>query len=169
MSVERAKALEFAHQNQELFLEELIALSAIPSISTDPAFKNDVERTAEWLSEKLSSLGLDNVNIFPTERHPIVYAESLKSEGAPTVLIYGHYDVQPAEPLDKWESDPFLPQVREDNLYARGTTDMKGQVVATINAVEAIVRTTRLPINVKFLIEGEEEIGSPNLGKFISA
>jgi acetylornithine deacetylase/succinyl-diaminopimelate desuccinylase-like protein len=162
------KALEFAHQNKKQFLEELIEFAAIPSISTDPTFKKDVERTAQWLSEKLSSLGLDNVKIFPTANHPIVYADSLKSEGAPTVLIYGHYDVQPAEPLDKWESDPFLPQVRGDNLFARGTTDMKGQVAATINAVEAIVQTTSLPINVKFLIEGEEEIGSPNLGKFIS-
>ncbi|MFN2237325.1 MAG: dipeptidase [Anaerolineales bacterium] len=163
----RSKALEFAHQNRELFLEELIALSAIPSISTDTEFKSDVERTAVWVSEKFSSIGLENVRVFPTDGHPVVFAESPKVDGTPTVLIYGHYDVQPAEPLDKWESDPFQPQVRGDHLYARGATDMKGQVAATIDAVEAIVRTGNLPINVKFLIEGEEEIGSPHLGNFI--
>lgn len=168
MTDDRLKSIEYAHQNENQFLDELVAFAAIPSISTDPAYKSDVERTAQWLSKKFSSLGFDKVKIFATERHPIVYAEMLESEGAPTVLIYGHYDVQPAEPLDKWESDPFLPQVRENNLYARGTTDMKGQVAATIHAVEAIIRTNSLPINVKFLIEGEEEIGSPNLGKFIS-
>lgn len=167
MSAERAKALEYANKNNELFLEELITFSAIPSISTDPEYKTDVERTAQWVSDKFSSLGLDNIRIFPTEGHSVVYAESLKAEGAPTILIYGHYDVQPAEPLDKWDSDPFNPQVRGNNLYARGATDMKGQVAATIDAVEAIVRTGSLPINVKFIIEGEEEIGSPNLGKFI--
>jgi len=167
MEIEREKALEYAKNNNQLFLEELITFSSIPSISTDPEYKTDVERTAQWVADKFSYLGLDNVRIFPTEGHSVVYAESLKAESAPTILIYGHYDVQPAEPLDKWESDPFKPQVREHNLYARGATDMKGQVAATIDAVEAIVRTGSLPINVKFIIEGEEEIGSPNLGKFI--
>jgi acetylornithine deacetylase/succinyl-diaminopimelate desuccinylase-like protein len=164
----RSKAIEYAHQNGDRFLKELIAFSAIPSISTDPAHKSDVEHTAQWISDKFTSLGLENVQIFPTDGHPVVYAQSPKFIDAPTVLVYGHYDVQPAEPLEKWEGDPFLPQVRGNNLYARGTTDMKGQVAATINAVEAILQTGSLPINVKFLIEGEEEIGSPNLGKFIS-
>jgi acetylornithine deacetylase/succinyl-diaminopimelate desuccinylase-like protein len=167
MSAERTKALEFAHKNKGSFLEELIVFSAIPSISTDPDYKADVDRTAQWVADKLASLGLDKVNIFQTEGHPVVYAETLKAESAPTVLIYGHYDVQPAEPLDKWDSNPFTPEVRGDNLYARGATDMKGQVAATIAAVEAILETSLLPVNVKFIIEGEEEIGSPNLGKFI--
>jgi len=167
MSIERGKALEYAHKNRELFLEELIAFSSFPSISTDPDYKTDIERTAQWVADKFSSLGLDNVRIYPTEGHSVVYAESIKVVDAPTVLIYGHYDVQPAEPLDKWDSDPFSPEVRGTNLYARGATDMKGQVAATIDAAEAIIRTGSLPINVKFIIEGEEEIGSPNLGKFI--
>lgn len=161
-------AIEYAHQNKDFFLEELIAFSAIPSISTDLAYKAEVDRTAQWVADKLAAIGLDKVNIFPTSGHPVVYGESSKAEGAPTVLIYGHYDVQPAAPLEKWDSNPFKPEVRGDNLYARGATDMKGQVTASINAVEAIVRTSSLPVNVKFIIEGEEEIGSPNLGKFIT-
>ena len=135
MEFESGKALEYAKKNNELFLEELITFSSIPSISTDPEYKTDVERTAQWVADKFSYLGLDNVRIFPTEGHSVVYAESLKAESAPTILIYGHYDVQPAEPLDKWDSDPFKPQVREHNLYARGATDMKGQVAATIDAL----------------------------------
>jgi acetylornithine deacetylase/succinyl-diaminopimelate desuccinylase-like protein len=167
MPAERAKALEYAYKNKGIFLEELIAFSAIPSISTDPDSKADIERTAQWIADKFASLGLDKVKVFPTDGHPVVYAESLKAEGAPTVLIYGHYDVQPAEPLDKWDNDPFKPEVRGENLYARGATDMKGQVAAAIDAVEAILKTGELPVNVKFIIEGEEEIGSPNLGQFI--
>jgi len=161
-------AIGYAHQHQQQFLEELIAFSSIPSISTDPAAKADIERTAQWVADKLASLGLENIRILPTAGHPVVYGESLKAGEAPTVLIYGHYDVQPAEPLDKWDSNPFIPEVRGDNLYARGATDMKGQVAAAIDAVEAIVKTSALPVNVKFIIEGEEEIGSPNLGAFIA-
>jgi acetylornithine deacetylase/succinyl-diaminopimelate desuccinylase-like protein len=164
---ERSKALEYAQKSKEKFLEELIAFCTIPSISTEPEAKTDVERTAQWIAEKFNSLGLDNVKIYPTPGHPVVYAESLKVKDAPTVLIYGHYDVQPAAPLEKWDSDPFTPEVRNDNLYARGATDMKGQVAAAIDAVEAILKTGSLPVNVKFIIEGEEEIGSPNLGQFI--
>lgn len=167
MSDLRFKAIEYAHQNKEVFLEELIAFSTIPSISTDPEAKADIEKTAQWVADKLTSLNVDNVKIYPTTGHPVVYGESLKAKGAPTVLIYGHYDVQPAAPLEKWDSDPFKPEVRGNNLYARGATDMKGQVAASIDAVEAILKTSSLPINVKFIIEGEEEIGSPNLGQFI--
>ncbi len=167
MSTVRAKALEYAQKNKNVFLEELIAFSAIPSISTEPKAKADMDRTAQWVADKLVSLGINNVKIYPTPGHPVVYGESLKFKDAPTVLIYGHYDVQPADPLEKWDSDPFKPEVRGDNLYARGATDMKGQVAASINAVEAIVKTGTLPVNVKFIIEGEEEIGSPNLSKFI--
>lgn len=167
MSTGRAKALEYAQKNKKVFLEELIAFSSIPSISTDPEAKADMDRTAQWVADKLVSIGIDHVKIYPTPGHAVVYGESLKAEGAPTVLIYGHYDVQPAAPIEKWDSDPFAPEVRGDHLYARGATDMKGQVAATIDAVEAILKTGELPVNVKFIIEGEEEIGSPNLGKFI--
>jgi acetylornithine deacetylase/succinyl-diaminopimelate desuccinylase-like protein len=168
MADPRKSAIEFAHKNKQRFLKELITFSAIPSISTDPEAKTDIKRTAQWVADKFASLDLDRVQIYPTPGHPVVYGESLKAEGAPTVLVYGHYDVQPAEPLEKWDNDPFKPEVRGDNLYARGATDMKGQVAATINAVEAIIQTSPLPINVKFIIEGEEEIGSPNLGAFIA-
>jgi len=160
-------ALEYAHDNYNKFLGELTEFASIPSISTDPDARNDVRRTAQYLANKLQSLGLDHVTIYATEGHPVVYAESLKAAGAPTVLIYGHYDVQPAAPLDKWESDPFKPEVRGDNFYARGATDMKGQVAASIAAVESVLAAGDLPINVKFIIEGEEEIGSPHLGEFI--
>ena len=163
----RQNAVDYAHKNHSKFLEELIDFSSIPSISTDPEAKSAMQQTAQWVADKLTDLGLENIQVFPTSGHPVVYGESVKVEGAPTALIYGHYDVQPAEPLEKWASDPFKPEVRNDNLYARGATDMKGQVAATLDAVEAIVKTSSLPINVKFLIEGEEEIGSPNLGAFI--
>jgi len=168
MSKPRLTALEYAHDHRERFLDDLKDFAAIPSISTTPAHNSDVFRAAEWLVIHFSSLNLEQIKIIPTDKHPIVYAESLGAgDHAPTVLIYGHYDVQPAEPLDKWESPAFEPTVRGNNLFARGTTDMKGQVMATINAVEAILNTSQLPVNIKFLIEGEEEIGSPNLANFI--
>jgi acetylornithine deacetylase/succinyl-diaminopimelate desuccinylase-like protein len=161
-------AIEYAHQHRQKFLDDLIAFSAIPSISTDSAYVSHIQSAAEWLAGKLKILGLANVKIYPTGGHPIVYGESLNAgETAPTVLIYGHYDVQPAEPLDKWDSDPFTPEVRGENIYARGISDMKGQVAAVLNAIEAIITTSELPVNIKLLIEGEEEIGSPNLTPFI--
>ena len=110
---------------------------------------------------------MENVRKFPTDRHPIVYGEYLKAVGAPTILVYGHYDVQPADPLDKWHTGPFEPTVRGENLYARGASDMKGQIAAVLFALEAILKNGKLPVNLKWLIEGEEEIGSPNLGNFI--
>ncbi len=168
MNNSRAKALEYAKEHKQRFLDELIEFSAIPSISTDPERKTDVHKTANWLVKKLNWIGLENIKIYPTPGHPVVYADSLGAgPDVPTVLIYGHYDVQPAEPLDKWDSEPFEPTERDDNLFARGATDMKGQVAATLNAVEAILKTGTLPINVKFILEGEEEIGSPNLPAFI--
>jgi acetylornithine deacetylase/succinyl-diaminopimelate desuccinylase-like protein len=161
-------AIQYAHQEKNRFLEELKTFSSIPSVSTDPERQADILRGAQWVAKQLKSLGMENVDVLPTGGHPLVYGESLKAGAdAPTVLIYGHYDVQPAEPLDKWDSNPFETEVRGENIYARGVTDMKGQVAASLDAVEAIVRTSRLPVNVKFLIEGEEEVGSPNLGKFI--
>ncbi len=168
MTDPRQNALEYAHQNNGRFLDELIEFLAIPSISTSPENNADVQRCAEWVAAQLRSLGMDNVQILPTGGHPVVYGEQLKAgKDAPTVLVYGHYDVQPVDPLELWTSDPFKGEVRGDNLYARGSSDMKGQVIASLKAVEAIVKTGQLPVNLKWLIEGEEEIGSLNLGEFI--
>ncbi len=164
----RTAAIQYAHDHQPQFLNVLNEFASIPSVSTDPANKDDVQRAAQWLANRLKNLGMENIQVFPTARHPIVYGDYLKAGSkAPVALIYGHFDVQPAEPLELWQSDPFIPQVRGENLYARGTTDMKGQIMATLDAIEAIVQTCGLPINFKFIFEGEEEIGSPNLTKFI--
>ncbi len=169
MTDHRASALKYAQEHRARFLDELKIFAAIPSISTDPSAKADIQRAAEWVAKQLVDLGMDQVQIMPTTGHPVVYGEILTSPDAPTVLIYGHYDVQPADPLDLWESDAFEPTIRGDNIYARGITDMKGQVMASLKAVESIVRTGRLSINIKFLIEGEEEIGSPSLSAFMEA
>jgi acetylornithine deacetylase/succinyl-diaminopimelate desuccinylase-like protein len=168
MNDSRNQALRYANQHQARFLQELQEFCAIPSISTDPAHKADMQKAAEWVAEKLRRAGVNNVQIFPTPGHPVVYGDVLNAGSqAPTVLVYGHYDVQPAEPLDKWSTDPFRPEIKGDQLFARGATDMKAQDLAAINAVEAILSTGNLPVNVKFLIEGEEEIGSPHLDPFI--
>lgn len=161
-------ALSYARQNGERFLAELREVLRIPSISTDPDRKGDMQHAAEWMSSQLRSVGMVNVQIMPTAGHPVVYGEWLEAgRGAPTVMIYGHYDVQPPEPLELWSSPPFEPEVRRDYLYGRGAADMKGQVLACIKAVESIVRSDRLPVNIKWLIEGEEEIGSEHLDVFI--
>ena len=168
MTQARQTALDYAHQNNERFLEELKDFLAIPSISTDPEHNADTQRGAEWVASQLKSLGMENVQIMPTGGHPVVYGEHLKAgKTAPTVLIYGHYDVQPVDPLELWLTDPFKAEVRGDNLYARGSSDMKGQVIASMKAVESVIRTGELPVNLKWLVEGEEEIGSKNLGEFI--
>jgi acetylornithine deacetylase/succinyl-diaminopimelate desuccinylase-like protein len=162
-------AVDFAEFHKDRFLNELKDYIRIPSISTDPSSKDDVNRAAQWTEQQLLTLGLQDVKIYPTDRHPVVYGENLDAGvDKPTLLIYGHYDVQPPEPLELWESPAFEPTVRGENLYGRGTSDMKGQVIVTLKAVEALMSTGGLPINVKFLLEGEEEIGSPNLPEFIS-
>ncbi|MEW6404241.1 MAG: dipeptidase [Chloroflexota bacterium] len=162
------KALDFVHANGERYLTELKDFVSIPSISTLDENKPDVQRAAEWVAAQLRSLGMDNVQIMPTAGHPVVYGEWLVvGKSAPTVMIYGHYDVQPVDPIELWTDDPFKPEVRGDYLFGRGGSDMKGQVVASLKAVEAIVRTTGLPVNIKWLVEGEEEIGSEHLGEFI--
>jgi acetylornithine deacetylase/succinyl-diaminopimelate desuccinylase-like protein len=167
----RQQALAYAHQNYERFLEELKEFLTIPSISTDPEHIADIRRAAEWTAGQLTGLGMENVQILPTGGHPVVYGEQLQAgKDAPTVLIYGHYDIQPVDPLDLWTSDPFKAEVRGDNLYARGASDMKGQVLASLKAVESVARTCGaggLPVNLKWLLEGEEEIGSLHLGDFI--
>jgi len=165
-------ALAYLEQNHERFQNELIELLRIPSISNDPACKADMDKAAGWLADKLRSMGINKVEILPTAGHSAVYGEWLAARGgssAPTVLIYGHYDVQSPEPLEDWKSQPFEPDVRGENLYARGASDMKGQTLASVNAVEALLKTGSLPINVKFLIEGEEEVGSKNLNEFLVA
>jgi acetylornithine deacetylase/succinyl-diaminopimelate desuccinylase-like protein len=164
----RNQAIEYAEQNRASYLEQLFDLLRIPSVSTLTEHEEDITHAARWLKERLEKLGFDEAAILPTERHPVVYAESMRAgEAAPTVLFYGHYDVQPTDPLDEWESDPFEPVVRGENVYARGASDMKGQVVAFLNAIEAILAAGELPINLKFMLEGEEEIGSPNLRAFV--
>ena len=161
------KALAYAHQNKENFLADFKEVLRIPSVSTDSARKDDMLRTAEWMTEQLRDLGMENIEIFPTAKHPVVYADWLHADDAPTVLVYGHYDVQPADPLELWETPPFEPTQRGDSLHARGASDMKGQVVAVFKAIESIISNDKMPANVKFMIEGEEEIGSPNLLGFM--
>ena len=170
MLAARQLALQYAHEHKAEFIEDLKAFVSIPSVSTDPEHKGDIRTAADWLAGKLRQLQFDNVQIFSTPGHPIVYGEHLRAgSDAPTVLIYGHYDVQPPEPLELWQSPPFEPEEREGNLYGRGASDMKGQVIASMKAVEAAMNGGGLPVNVKFLFEGEEEIGSPNLDDFIAS
>lgn len=161
-------AITFAHQNRDLFLNKLIELLRIPSVSTDPVYLPDMTRAAKWLAEELSGMDFSNVNVFDTDKHPIVYGELLGAgPTAPTVLVYGHYDVQPAEPIELWKTDPYQPTIIGENLYARGASDMKGQVMASLSAVRSILSSNGINVNIKYLIEGEEEIGSPSLGKFL--
>jgi acetylornithine deacetylase/succinyl-diaminopimelate desuccinylase-like protein len=163
-------ALEFVEQHSQRFVEELVELLRIPSISAVGTHRDDVTRCATWLVEHFTQIGLENVRLMPTAGNPVVYAEWLHAIGQPTVLIYGHYDVQPVDPVHEWESPPFEPTVRGGQIFARGAADDKGQVFMHAKAVEALLRTQgRLPVNVKLLIEGEEEIGSPNLDAFVAA
>jgi acetylornithine deacetylase/succinyl-diaminopimelate desuccinylase-like protein len=162
------KALEYAHHNRERFLSELIEILKIPSISTDAEYNGEVLRAAQWMADHLKRLGIENVEVMPTDGgHPVVYGEYLKNPGALTVLVYGHYDVQPADPLELWQTGPFEPQVRGDLLYGRGSSDMKGQVLASFHAVESVMKSDEMPVNLKFLLEGEEEIGSKHLEPFL--
>ncbi len=168
MSDQRAQAIHFAAQNKEKFLNNLKSLVSIPSVSTNPENIPDMQRAAAMLAEHLKSLGMEHVQILPTGGHPVVYADWLKGcAGCPTMLIYGHYDVQPSEPNELWHSPAFEPVVRGENLYGRGASDMKGQVIATLSAIEAVLHSGPLPFNIKFILEGEEEIGSPNLTGFL--
>ena len=168
MSDARQSALEYAGQNCERFLADLKELVAIPSVSMQVEHKDDMLRAAEWLAEHLTRLGMDKVQILPTAKHPVVYGEWLKAGGdAPTALIYGHYDVQPVDPLDLWDTKPYDAARKGDLLFGRGTSDMKGQAIATLAAVEAIMRTSGLPVNIKWLFEGEEEMGSPSMETFL--
>ena len=161
--------LAYARAHQDRFLAELEAFLRIPSVSTQPAHKPDIERAAAWLKEKLLLAGFPRAAVMPTAGHPIVYAEWLAAgPQAPTVLIYGHYDVQPPDPVDLWDSPPFVPTLVGENLYCRGASDDKGQLYAHVKAVEAFKETVgRPPVNLKCIFEGEEESGSPSLEPFI--
>ena len=159
----------YIEANKDRFLNELLDLLRIPSVSADPKYKNDVLKTAEAMKEKLIAAGADKVEICPTPGYPIVYGEKFIGENLPTVLVYGHYDVQPADPLNLWTSPPFEPVIKDGNIYARGSCDDKGQVYMHVKAFEAMMKTNSLPCNVKFMIEGEEEVGSENLGAFVKA
>lgn len=155
--------------NKDRFLNELLDLLRIPSVSADPKYKADVARCAEAVKQRMAEAGLENVEICPTAGHPIVYGEKMVDPGKPTVLVYGHYDVQPPDPLELWDSPPFEPVVKDGLIYARGSADDKGQFYMHVKAVEAMVKTGNLPCNVKMMIEGEEEVGSTNLGIFVKA
>lgn len=157
----------YIETNKDRLLDELLTLLRIPSVSADPKYKEDVARTAEAVAESLRKAGADNVRVNATAGHPIVTAEKIIDSAKPTVLCYGHYDVQPADPVDLWHSPPFEPVVKDDKIYARGACDDKGQVYMHVKAFEAMMQHNALPCNVKFIIEGEEEVGSPNLGTFI--
>lgn len=161
------KAIEYAHANHERFLKELAEFIKIESISTNDEFKSKVANAAEWAAEHLRKIGIENVSLIDTGGHPVVYGDFLKKPGAPTVLIYGHYDVQPVDPIELWNTPPFETIVKDDYVFGRGTSDMKGQVMATLNAIESVIKTGSFPINLKFLLEGEEEIGSKNMEEFL--
>jgi acetylornithine deacetylase/succinyl-diaminopimelate desuccinylase-like protein len=162
---------DYLDSHQPRFVQELLDFVAIPSVSAAPAHKDDVVAAGSWVVRRLQQAGIDNVRMLPTDGHPVVYGDWLHA-GAdkPTVLIYGHFDVQPAEPFDLWDTPPFEPVVRDGRLYGRGASDDKGGMLIPVVAAEALLATTgRLPVNVKFFLEGQEEIGSPHLPPFIRA
>jgi acetylornithine deacetylase/succinyl-diaminopimelate desuccinylase-like protein len=167
------KTQQFIGQNKEKFVAELFDLLRIPSVSADPAFQQNVKACAEFLATHFKQIGLDEVCIYPTAGHPIVYAEKIIDPALPTVLVYGHYDVQPADPLELWHSPAFEPVIKtteihpEGAIFARGACDDKGQFFMHVKALEAMLKSQELPCNVKLMIEGEEEIGSPNLAIFV--
>lgn len=169
MADQLEKALQYSVSNRENFLKTYKEILSIPSVSAEKEHLPDIQRAAEWLAAQLRSLGMQRVQLFPTTNSPVVYGEWLGVRDAPTVLIYGHYDVQPVDPLDQWKTSPFSPTVLGEDIFARGASDMKGQAVITLKAVESLIQSGGLPINIKWLFEGEEEIGSPNLEAFIAS
>ncbi|MFA7687976.1 MAG: dipeptidase [Moheibacter sp.] len=167
------KTQQFIAENKQRFLDELLELLKIPSVSADPAYNQDVLNTAEKVAEYLTAAGADNVEVCETSGYPVVYGEKVIDPSLPTVLVYGHYDVQPADPLELWESGPFEPVIKkteihpEGAIFARGSADDKGQFFMHVKAFEAMNKTGQLPCNIKFMIEGEEEVGSGSLGEFV--
>lgn len=161
------KSIQYIEDNKQRFLDELFELLRIPSVSADSKFKGDVRKAAEFLKANFEKIGADKAEICETAGHPIVYAEKIIDPSKPTILVYGHYDVQPADPYELWDSPPFEPVVKNERIYARGACDDKGQMYMHVKAFEAMVACDELPCNVKFMIEGEEEVGSDNLGTFV--
>ncbi len=160
------KALTYIEENKSRFLNELLELLKIPSVSADSKFKENVREAADYLKDRFDELGI-NMEVCETSGYPIVYAEHMVDLALPTILVYGHYDVQPADPYDLWDSPPFEPIIKNEKIYARGSADDKGQVYMHLKAFEALLKTDTLPCNVKFMIEGEEEVGSENLEQFV--
>ena len=163
-------AFEYYHTNQSVFLEGLKDLLRIPSISTLPEHRTDIRRAADFLASELTGMGMQQVQLIEGKegQNPLVYAEWMGAPGKPTVLLYGHYDVQPADPLEEWKAPPFEPDVRGENIYARGATDDKGQVYLLVKAVEGFLKGSgKLPVNIKFLVEGEEEVGGEHIEAYV--
>jgi acetylornithine deacetylase/succinyl-diaminopimelate desuccinylase-like protein len=161
---------DYLDAHQARFVDELVDFVRIPSVSAAPAHIPDVVAAGNWVVKRLQAAGMDNVRMMPTEGHPVVYADWLHAPGKPTILIYGHFDVQPAEPFDLWQTPPFEPEVRDNRVWGRGASDDKGGMLIPILSVEAMLKTKgRLPVNVKMFFEGQEEIGSPHLPQFIKA
>lgn len=166
--MELSEIIAYTRKQKDNYVKRFKEALAIPSISTFPENRPDMLRMGEWLAGQMAAMGLENVALMPTPNNPILYGDWMHAPGKPTVLVYGHYDVQPADPLDEWESPPFSPVVRGGYVYARGASDMKGQIFAQLMALEALLgQSGHLPINVKYLIEGDEEVGSPPLENFI--
>lgn len=153
----------YLDRHKDRMLEELTDILKIPSVSADPAYANDVLSMAKDLENKLAKVGLEEVRAYETDGFPMVYGQKIIDPSLPTVLVYGHYDVQPADPLELWTSPPFEPIIRDEKIYARGACDDKGQMYLQVKAIEVLIQTETLPCNVKVLIEGEEEVGSSNL------
>lgn len=168
------KAIQFLDTHNERFLEELFQLLRIKSVSTDDKYKDEVIKAAQEVRNRLEEAGADHCEVMPTAGHPVVYADKIIDEKLPTVVVYGHYDVQPADPVELWDTDPFDPQIRKTDIhpdgaiFARGSADDKGQMFMHVKAFEAMMKTNSLPCNVKFMIEGEEEVGSPSLPVFLT-
>jgi acetylornithine deacetylase/succinyl-diaminopimelate desuccinylase-like protein len=160
---------DYQQKNNDRFLNEMLDLLRIPSISAKSEHKRDMQQCAELVKQRLLEAGCDKAAVMPTEGHPVVYGEKITDPSWPTVLVYGHYDVQPVDPLNLWHSDPFKPVIKDGKVFARGSADDKGQFYMHVKALETMVNTNTLCTNIKFLIEGEEEVGSPNLGKFVAA
>ncbi len=160
---------EYQAANKDRFLDELLDLLRIPSVSARSEHKNDMVTCAEAVQQRLLEAGATKATIYPTDGHPVVYAEKITDPSKPTVLVYGHYDVQPADPLELWHSGPFEPVIKDGKIFARGSADDKGQFYMHVKAMETMVKTNTLPTNIKFCIEGEEEVGSPNLARFVAS
>src|SRR5687767_13999900 len=160
---------DYQEKNKDRFLNEMLDLLRIPSVNAKSENKADMQKCAETVKKSLLDSGCDKADVLNTEGHPVVYGEKIIDPSKPTVLIYGHYDVQPAEPLELWHSNPFEPVIKDGRIYARGSADDKGQFYMHVKALEILSKTNSLQNNIKFLIEGEEEVGSPNLADFVAA